>query len=81
MSFVIIRVSEVTELEGLLGHTFQLFLQLDEVCCRSGLSAFAGITVSVVGLGSVGGASVFIFAVRNGAKKFFVATFADSLVT
>jgi hypothetical protein len=28
-------VSGVVELEGLLGHTFQLFLQLDEICCRS----------------------------------------------
>jgi hypothetical protein len=42
-----------------------------------GLSAFAGITVSVTGLGSVAGASVSIFAVRRGVKKFFVATFAD----
>jgi hypothetical protein len=28
-------VSGVTDLEALLGYTFQLFLQLDEVCCSS----------------------------------------------
>jgi hypothetical protein len=33
--------------------------------------------LSVAGLGSVAGASVSIFTVWRGAKKFFVATFAD----
>jgi hypothetical protein len=45
-----------------------------------GLSAFAGTAFSAAGLGSVTGATVSIFAVRWGAKKFFVATFASGSV-
>jgi hypothetical protein len=67
-----------TELEALLGHAFQLFLQLDEVGCSSQYIGgdrpnFPVATASVY-LDSVIGASVFMLLDRRGTKRFFVTT-------